>query len=344
MRRPRSRALVLAAGYGERLQPLTHFVPKPLLPICGEPVVGHTLRQLREAGCEAAALNLHHLPEAIPRFLGRRYFGLPIHYSPEEEIQGTLGAIWPQREFLAAADAVLVVNGDTLCRWPFRRLIRRHLRSRADITLLLHRRRPEESLGGGVGLGSDGRVVQLRDSKPVAKVVSRHIFAGAHVLSPRILKRIQAGPAEIINDLYIPFLRGGGRIQGFVSSPRWHDLGTPERYLEANLDWVLGRRPLRRRHSRLSALAEIAETATVRHSIVEEGAVIGEKVHLEGSVLLSGARVADGSRITNSIIGPGARLTASASIEGRMINRLRIGHQPKPHESVMGELIFTPLS
>ncbi|MCP4654183.1 MAG: NDP-sugar synthase [bacterium] len=344
MKRPRLRALVLTAGYGERLRPLTLFVPKPLLPICGEPVVGHTLRQLGKAGCEAAALNLHHLPEAIPRFLGRRYFGLPIRYSPEEEIQGTLGALYPQREFLAAADAVLVVNGDTLCRWPFRRLIRRHLRSGADITLLVHRRQPDEALGGGVGVGSDGRVVQLRDSKPVAKVASRHVFAGAHVLSPRILQRIQAGPADIVGDLYIPLLRDGGRIQGLVTSTRWHDLGTPERYLEANLDWVRGRRPLRRRHSRISPLAEIAETATVRHSIVEEGAVVGEEARIEGSVLLSGARVADGSRIANSIIGPGAQLTASANIEGRMINRLRIGHQPSPHESVMGELVFTPLA
>jgi len=335
--------MVLAAGYGERLRPLTHFVPKPLLPICGEPVVGHTLRQLGKVGCEAVAVNLHHLPEAIGRFLGRRYFGLPITYSPEHEIQGTLGALYPQRELLARADAVLVVNGDTLCRWPFRRLIRRHLRSGADVTLLLYQREPDASLGGGVGLGAGGRVVALRDSQPIAKVVKRLVFAGAHVLSPRILKRIQEGPADIIDDLYIPLLQGGGRIQALVSSAPWHDLGTPERYLEANLDWVCGRWPLRRRLSKISPLAEIAETAIVRHSVIEEGAVVGEDARIEGSVLLSGAQVVAGSRIANSIVGPGARLTASASIEGRMINRVRIGHQPSPQESVMGELIFTPL-
>ncbi|NJL29677.1 MAG: nucleotidyltransferase family protein, partial [Thermoanaerobaculia bacterium] len=131
---------MLAAGYGSRLRPLTSFVPKPLLPIGGQPVVGHTLRRLARAGCEAAALNLHHLAETIPRALGESYWGLPLVYSHELEILGTLGALWPLRDFLRRADVILLANGDSLCRWPLRRLVRHHLESAADATLLLHAR------------------------------------------------------------------------------------------------------------------------------------------------------------------------------------------------------------
>ena len=115
----RIRGFVLAAGYGERLRPLTHFLPKPLLPIAGEPVIGHTLRTLAAARCEAVAVNLHHLPEAIPRQLGTSYHGLPLAYSFEEEIQGTLGALHPQLDFLAAADLVLLVNTERASTPPF---------------------------------------------------------------------------------------------------------------------------------------------------------------------------------------------------------------------------------
>ncbi len=335
--------MVLTAGHGMRLRPLTLFVPKPLLPVCGEPVVGHTLRQLARLGCQAAVLNLHHLPEAIPAHLGKSYFGLPLRYSPEAEIQGTLGALYPQRGFLAAGDPVLVVNGDTLCRWPWRRFLRRHLRSQADVTLLLHRRPPDESLGGTVGVGAGGRVVQLRDSVPQGKVVRQCVFAGAHLLSPAVLDRLTAGPGDIIESLYLPLLREGKRIMGCLTAARWHDLGTPERYLRANLDWARSRWLRWRHRSRISPLANVHPTAVVVRSIVDAGAVVGEGARLEGSVLLPGAEVAAGSWIRGSILGPAVRLSAAANIDRRMINRVPVGHKPSANESVMGELIYTPL-
>ena len=346
---PRLRALVLTAGLGTRLHPLTLFLPKPLLPVRGEPVVGHTLRQLRAAGCEAAALNLHHLPEALPRELGRRYHGLPLVYSHEnEEIQGTLGALHPLREFLAGAEDVLLVNGDSLSRWPFSRLLRHHRRSGAEATLLLHRRPPEEALGGGVGLDADGRVRALRDVEagPVAR---RHVFAGAHVLSRRLLERVwseesSAGPGDIVGDLYIPLLAEGARLEAVVTRQPWHDLGTPRRYLEAHLDWHSGRgfwrRPLA---SWISPLAEVDPAAVVTRSAVERGAVVGREARLENSIVLEGARIAEGCRVERSILGPGARLPASTKVEGRMITRVRVGYSPGAGETVMGDLVYTPL-
>lgn len=343
MKKRKIRAFVLTAGHGARLRPLTLFLPKPLLPICGEPVVGHTLRRLAAAGCEAAVLNLHHLPDALPRCLGTRYHGLRLLYSPEEEIQGTLGALYPQRHFLAAADVVLLVNGDTWCCWPWKRLIRRHLRSGAEATLLLHRRPPAAALGGGIGVDAGGRVVELRGAC-VAAPRRRHLFAGAHVLSRRLLERLEPGPGDVMGDLYIPLLRRGGYLDTLVTATPWHDLGTPERYLAANLDALKGRRsPFGRRRCRVSPLAEVHATATVAGSLLDDGVRIGEEAHVEGSVLLAGAEVAPASRIEHSIVGPGVHLPSAAKIENRMICRTRLGYQAGPRESMMGELIYTPL-
>lgn len=340
MKSARIRAFVLTAGHGRRLRPLTLSLPKPLLPIAGEPIVGHTLRQLGRFGCEAAVLNLHHLPDALPRHFGASYYGLPLVYSPEEEIQGTLGALHPQRGFLRSADAVLLVNGDTYCKWPWRRLIRRHLRTGAEATLLCHRRPPDPELGGAVGLAANGRVVGIRDAR-IAEPKSRHVFAGAHVLSPRLLDRIAPGPGDIVNDLYAPLLAEGGRIEGVVTRAEWQDLGTPERYLEAHLEE--SKRRLGKRSCRISPLADVHPRALVEGSFVDHGARVGEGAEVEDCVLLARAEVAPGSRIGRSILGPGVRLPSSARIEGRMINKVRPGYQTGPRESVMGDLIYTPI-
>ena len=344
MRRLRLRAFVLTAGRGRRLEPLSLFVPKPLLPVCGEPIVGHTLRQLAALGCEAALLNLHHLPDEISSALGRSYYGLPLLYSWEKEIQGTLGALHPRRDFLAAADLVLLVNGDTLCRWPWKKLLRRHLRSAADATLLLLRRPPEEALGGGVGVDARGAVVQLRDGEAAGKVARRRVFAGAHILSPRLLERVEAGPADIIDALYQPLLAGGGRIESVTTSRRWHDAGTAERYLAADVDWVRGPWPWPwRRRDWISPLAVVSDDAYLHRSVVEAGAEVGSDVKMDSSAVLPGARVASGSRILSSIIGPGVRLASAANIERRMINRVKIDYRPRADESVIGDHVYTPI-
>ncbi len=344
MKSPRLRAFVLTAGYGSRLRPLTFFLPKALLPICGEAVAGHTLRQLARAGCESAVLNLHHLGDAISNHFGSKAHGLPLTYSPEEEIQGTLGALYPQREHLAEADLVLLINGDSLCSWPLKSMIRQHLRSGADATMLLHRKQPQEAFGGPVGVDARGRVVQLRDSPPTAEVVRRHLFMGAHVLAPRLLEHIEEKPGDVVGDLYIPLLREKGRIQGVVTARKWHDLGTPERYLAASLDWARGRKlPGWRSSGITSPLAEIDEAAVVHRAVIEAGAVVRGEARIEKSVLLSGAIVPAGCSIRGSIIGPGIELPVAASIEHRLVTRVRTGHQPGDRDSIMGDLVYTPL-
>jgi mannose-1-phosphate guanylyltransferase len=239
------RALVLAAGKGERLRPLTLRIPKPLLPVRGEAVTGRTLRALKRAGVEAAALNLHHLGGAIRAHFGKNYAGLPITYSEEPELLGTSGALPPLAEFFASADLVLIVNGDSLCDWPFEALIRTHVEARVQgalATVLLTSYPDPRGFGGGVGVdrtGAKGRALVFRgvDSivPGVPKIAARRVFAGAQVLEPSLLRRIPEGPGDIVTVLYEPLLREGARIQTYTTRRKWFDLGTPERLREAGV-------------------------------------------------------------------------------------------------------------
>lgn len=308
----RLRALVLAAGLGTRLRPLTEGVPKPVLPVAGEPILGHTLSALSELGCEAVAINLHHRGQVIRRTLGDRWRGLALTYSEEPVILGTLGALAPLRSFLGEADLILLVNGDSLCRWPFERLIARHLATEAAATLLLATRASREEFGGGVGVDRGGRVVSLRASGITAGVAARHaVFAGAHVLEPRLLADLPAGPADIVRDLYEPMLAAGSAIQSVSTARRWHDLGSPERYRLGVLDWARGRW--------VSPDARVESGARIVASVVEAGAVVESGATVRDSVILPGARIGRGALIERSVVGFAASIPPLARMSDRLV-------------------------
>lgn len=304
------RALVLAAGLGTRLRPLTHHLPKPLLPIPRRggrgvgTVAGATL-EILAPHCEAAALNLHHLGEKIERHFGREQNGLPLHYSQESELLGTLGPLHPLRHFLeAGGDTFLLVNGDSLCPWPIAELIARHRETGADATLLVLPTPPDTRLGGGLGLGQDGEVVQLRQMPARAEVAKRRDFAGCHVISTQLLDEVPEGPGDILEGLYQKLLESGGKIATFElgADTPWHDLGNPERYLAA-----IG-------ENGLSPLAEIGQGAEITKSVVDREAKVGEGAQLDNCVLCAGAEIGAGARLRRAILGPGARVAAGVEI------------------------------
>lgn len=324
MSRRARRALVLAAGFGRRLRPLTDELPKPLLPVAGRPLVAWTLDALVEAGCEAIAVNLHHLSEAIPAALGERHRRVPLYYSREPEILGTLGAVGPLRDFLGGADEILIVNGDSLCRWPLRALLERHRKTGAAATLLVAERADPRGFGGGVALAEDGRVLGFRSASLAAAVARRRrVFAGAQVWRPELLARVPERFADTIADLYEPLLAEGAEIQTVATRRPWHDLGTPARYLAGALEW--GLRGLPARGVRLAPGAAVARGARVRGSVLEAGARVATGARVEGSLLLAGARVGEGAEVRGALLGPGVEVAAGAGVTGRLVVRTAEG-------------------
>ncbi|HUP24381.1 MAG TPA: NDP-sugar synthase [Thermoanaerobaculia bacterium] len=351
----RVRALVLAAGFGTRLRPLSAVLPKPLLPVLGRPLLAHSLERLRALRAEATAVNLHHLGDHVEEAFGDAYEGMPLRYSHEERLGpeplGTAGALVPLCDFLRDADAAIVINGDSLCRWPLRALLRRHRRSGADATLLLARRADPNRFGGGVGVGRDGFLVDFRPpSAGEDRAQERLVFAGAHVLSARLLEHVAElrAPSDLVRDVYEPMLRGGARFAALRSSTPWHDLGIPARYLDALVEWA--RSPwLRRwrvgkpRRSFRAKDAQIGARVRLRSAAIESGAVIGAGSSLEQSLVFPGARVGERCLVRRSIVGPGVVLPDGAAVEARLVTVQQTRQSPGPADSVLGDLVFTPI-
>lgn len=340
----RLRAVVLCAGLGTRLRPLTLAMPKPLVPVCGTPVAERTLGTLLDVGCELAALNLHHRGEVIREYFGGRFGDMPLLYSEEPEILGTLGALTPLEATLSEADAILLVNGDALARWPWEKLLAVHRKTGAEATVLLNKNASPADFGSGVGIDAEGRVVQIRDSEPIGEIARRFVFAGAHVLDPVLLRDLPDGPADIVADLYKPLLYAGGRIESFVTGGRWHDLGTPSRYRAAVLDWARGSVPQRLWRGVWSADdAVIDEESSLRRVVAESGVRVDGGAEVSGSVLLPGAVVRAGCRITGSVIGPRVHLPAGAQIEERLVHNTIAGYKPTDGASIIGSHVYLPM-
>lgn len=339
------RALVLAAGFGTRLAPLTDTLPKPLLPVRGRTVAEVTLERLVRAGCEAAALNLHHLGGAVRERLGSSFAGMPLVYSEEEEILGTFGALAPLADFFRGADAVILVNGDSLCRWPLRRLIRRHVKTGAVATLLFAARADPGVYGGGVAVSPKQGVISFAaGSGDDSEGVRRLVFAGAHVLSPDLVARAPERFSHIVHELYEPVLAEAGKIATLATSRPWHDLGTPRRLRDAVTGGGVAMAPFRwARPVWVAPSAEVAPGARLRHSVVEAGARVERGARLRDSVVFPGVVVGEGAVVRGSVLGPGAVIPPGSRVRDRMVTRRRAGGTLPPGSSVVAELVYSPL-
>lgn len=205
------KAMILAAGLGTRLRPLTNAIPKPLLPIAGTPLIVWNLLLLKRHGFHDVVINLHHLGPMIEQALGNgARYGLRIIYSREPTILGTGGGL-KQAEPYFSGEPVLVLNGDTLVDLDLGALYAFHRQRDAVATLVL-RKDPEAARWGLVEMDSDNRIMRitgrgLTDQAPTQP----RMFAGIHVFRPRLLRDVPKGVASTIIDPYVAAIeRGNG--------------------------------------------------------------------------------------------------------------------------------------
>ena len=230
------KAMILAAGLGTRLRPLTDHLPKPLLPLEGRPLIEHTLLLLRKYGFIDVIVNLHYQGEKIMQALGDgSRWGMKIHYSEEPRILGTAGGI-KNVESLLSEGPFLVINSDILVEIRLDRVIKLHQREKAAATLVL-REDPDVDVWGAVGLDAHNRIRQFL-GKPdwTGETLSKRMFAGIHVMDPRVLAYIPGQGFSTIIDVYIEMIQKGERLVGQTVKGYWMDVGTPERYRQAQED------------------------------------------------------------------------------------------------------------
>lgn len=229
------RGIVLAAGYGTRLAPITDHLPKPLLPVAGVPLLDHVLARLFAGGVGPVAVNSHHLGPLVADHLAAHPAGSQlVHYS-ETEILGTGGALANAREFLAATPEFVVFNGDVLCDVDLGELLTRHRATGALATLLLVDHPPVNS----VLMGADGAVRHIAgagaDVFSNPQPTDRHLtYTGIAVFDRRLLAEIGSGFSSLIAPLVRALSAEPGAVRGWAPSGlTWRDLGTLGQWLAA---------------------------------------------------------------------------------------------------------------
>ncbi len=206
--------MILAAGRGERLRPLTDRIPKPLLPIAGEALIAHQVRWLAQAGIRDIVINLHHLGEAIAVALGDgAAFGVRIAYSREATLLETGGGIVKALPLLGDQPFV-ILNGDTWTDFPFARLSRS---LDDDLAHLVLTPTPPNRTEGDFGFDGD-RVTRGADRS--------FVYCGISLLSPDLFVGAPTGPFSL-RDLLFDAI-ANRRVSGEVWTGRWIDIGTPD--------------------------------------------------------------------------------------------------------------------
>jgi NDP-sugar pyrophosphorylase family protein len=227
------RAVILAAGEGRRLRPLTETVPKPLLPVAGRPLLAHLIELLRRHGVDEIAINLHHCPEAIPAYLGDgERFGVRIAYSLEERLLGSAGGVKRVEAFLAN-EPFFVLYGDVLTDLDLTALGQFHAERRSCLTMAVHQ--PEDPTRCGMArLGAGGRLLEFVEKPPAGRAPSPWANAGIYVVEPSVLRHIPCGrPFDFGSDLFPLLIARDVPLFGYVSEALIVDIGSPQRYRRA---------------------------------------------------------------------------------------------------------------
>jgi len=338
--------MILAAGYGTRLWPLTIDRTKPAIPFMGRPLIGYVAEYLAGYGFDDIVVNLHHQPDSVRAALGDgSAFGVRFHYVEEPVILGTSGAIGNARRLLDG-DHFVVINGKLATDIDLREALETHRSTEALATLVLRpnpsrerystvevRDRFVTGFGGYPAPASDkagsapgaaqktdesGREQRSSSGEPGASVDAPLMFTGIQILDPRVFEYIPPGVfSHSVTDVYVPAIARGDRVAAHVARGSWYELSTVRRYLETSVT-------LMRREGRD---VEVGEGSTI-----EDGANVTE------SVLWENVNVERGARVTRSVLGAGVRVGAGEVFDNVAVVRAELARGvERPEKGLKGE-------
>ncbi|HEV7806359.1 MAG TPA: nucleotidyltransferase family protein [Solirubrobacteraceae bacterium] len=315
------RALVLAAGLGTRLSPLTAALPKPLAPVAGRPVIEHLLARLAGEGIDSAVINVHWMADQIVSRLGDGHaVGIALSWSHEEQLLGTAGAITGARRLLGDGD-VMVLSGDGLHDVALRQVARRHRESGAAATITV-RRLPRPETCALVALDEAGMVTRFVEKPAPEDVFTDLASIGIYCFSPAARELVGDGPCDIARDLIPALLERGMPVAATHSDAWWSDIGTLAELTAANLAVVSGdvRTALPAKHTGTAGIQLYAGTRVAHGAVLEApvaagpDALIGAGARVDSAVILPGAVVPQGTVVAGGMFGdPGAVAAAWAA-------------------------------
>jgi len=336
------KAMILCAGLGTRLRPVTTVWPKPAIPLLGQPLLRYALATLTRGGITAVGINTHHLPQVMRTVASAECAraGVPLTVVDEPlEIQGTGGGIRGLTSFLSSGDFV-VMNGDVLFGLELGPVLEAHRASGAAASMVLLPM-PDNEKYNPVEVAADGSVRRIAGHGPGGDGLVPWHFSGVHVMSPKVLEFMAPHGAEDINrDVYPRLMAAGLTVHGHAlqqPSVSWSDLGTPARYAATHQSLLFGQISMtpfggaspfsgtvkgagnyhahpsaQLRDVRVSGPAwfgegcELGEGVRIGAAVsVGVGAKVGAKAMLNRVAVLDGAVVEPGVLIEDSLVAPG---------------------------------------
>lgn len=285
-------AIILCAGFGTRLRPLTDELPKPLVPVGDRSILQHALASLVAAGVTDPIINVHHLPQQFARTLAG--LALDVRVVVEAEIRGTAGGVAGARAHLSSAP-VLVWNGDILVAPPIDQLV-----SACEPHSFCLGVAPRPLGEGTVGLDIEGNVVRLRGER-FGEEVRAGDYVGVLTLGAKMLESLPERGC-LFGDAALPLLRAGGRVRSVPVTTPWTDAGDARSLLSANLEWLRTRGI----ESFEAAGSAVARGVDLREALVGAGARVEGRGRLERCVVCPGATAR--APLRDAIVAPSGRV------------------------------------
>jgi mannose-1-phosphate guanylyltransferase len=331
------RAMILAAGLGTRLRPITFDMPKPMVPVLNRPVMEHIARLLARHGFTETIANLHWFPELIRDHFGDgSRFGIELTYSPEEQLLGTSGGVRKAADFLG--DSFLVISGDALTDIDLAAM--REFHESHDGIATLATKRVEDTSQFGVAItGADGRIQGFQEKPDPAEALSDLANCGIYMFRSEIFDFFPEpgasraagegdpdGFADWAMDVFPRLLDGDVPFYSHEISSYWNDIGNLEELRAGNLDALSGAVAVEREGETVDGLrrgSPLGEEGPLQGPVLlGPGCEIGDDVRIDGpSVIGDGARIGAGSRLREVIALPGAEIPAGAVLIGAIAGR-----------------------
>jgi mannose-1-phosphate guanylyltransferase len=326
------RAMVLAAGLGTRLRPITYELPKPMVPVLNRPVMEHILRLLARHDFTETIANLHWFPEVIRGYFGDgSNFGVGLTYSKEEQLLGTSGGVRNVAEFLG--EDFLIISGDALTDIDLTAMREFH-NSHNGIATLATKRVADTSQFGVAITGSDGRIQGFQEKPDPSEALSDLANCGIYMFRSEIFDFFPepgtskaAGPsdpsgfADWAMDVFPRLLAGDVPFYSHEIDAYWNDIGNLEELRESTLDALSGAVEVKREGKILEGYrsGEVVgdEGPLIGPVLLAEGCEIGDDVRIDGpSVIGEGVTIGAGSRLREVIVLPGAEIPAGSVLIG----------------------------
>ena len=322
------KAMVLGAGLGSRLDPLTRSVPKPMVPVVGKPVLGHILDHLRQIGIRDVIVNAQYLHSVLAEKIGDgSAYGVNVTLAIENELCGDAGGLKRVQSFFddGSNEPFLVIGGDDLTDIDLEALVQFH-RDRDAVATMPVKRVADTSQFGIAVVGEDGLVQRFQEKPKPEDAFSNLANTGMYVFSPEVFKHIPEGQFYGVGNNVLPdLLTKGLRVAAMETTRYWMDVGNVAVYRQAQRDVIDGLV-----HSELPAGASrvgdcivcagaVVDGTIEDHTVVGHHAIIEAGATVRNSILWDGAIVKSGTTLENCIVGEGVSVSSTHTIFGGII-------------------------